>query len=569
MIQFKKYNFKKRGFAHLNERDINLLSDLSNSDIDDIQLQAKSVNSKVDGQVSINIRSILNKHPFVNLGLPSGTLWATCNVGAKRNDANVGKYFSWNNLKGNIDDKFKLLDTAGENCPSPNETLSLDNDAARIHMGGKWHMPTIEQLQELYRNTTKKYIEDTEHHRYGVLLTGPNGNSIFFPETGYMDDTGVCDGWESMILSNTSGDDAGDVYYGYFDVNFEGIANDLNYGFGMPTRGVIDKIDWLPIKKYIDIDQIYENSNSSKSRSIQESNNISDIEKNYVDAVIIANNKALILKRSYSVSQFPGKWGFVGGVQQEGEESKATAIRKIFEETGIKLTRSEIHNMEFLRNEKRDDASIDYWVVQLDYVPEITLSKQHTKFAWHALNDHDYKLIFGKYYVMMDSFEVAGVGECLKVNILKNNIHINESYEEEPYNQLSDILENIIYDESFEENCWSVFANCYSNGGIRRKLIDGFCMEVCMFISSHYNIPEIEYYMLDDKGDAYHFLMKYENKWYDAYNYTGVDKLQDLEFVHMYMSKYTEKQLHTYLQLVSEGSFDYKRAMELIREGCN
>ena len=87
------------------------------------------------------VEEILNKHKYVDLGLPSGTLWATCNVGAKRNDANVGKYFSWNNLKGNTDDKFKRLDTTGENCPSPNETLSLDNDAARIHMGGKWHMP--------------------------------------------------------------------------------------------------------------------------------------------------------------------------------------------------------------------------------------------------------------------------------------------------------------------------------------------------------------------------------------------------------------------------------------------
>lgn len=566
MIQFKKYNFKKHGLAHLNENDINLLSDLPDSEVDDIQLQSKSINNKVDVQHIIDIRAILNNHAFVNLGLPSGTLWATCNVGAKRDSA-AGKYFSWNNLRGNTTDKFEQLGTSNDNCPSPNETLSLDNDVARINMGGKWHMPTLEQLEELYRNTTKEYIEDGKHRRYGVLLTGPNGNSIFLPETGYMDDTGICDGWESMILSNTSGEDAGDVCYGYFDVNFEGVANDLDYGFGVPTRGVIDKADWLPIKKYIeDTDQIYENSNSSKSRSIQESKSSS--EKKYVDAVIIADNKALILKRSQNVRKFPGKWGYPGGKPKEGEESKATAIRKIFEETGIKLTREEIHNMEFLKNQKeRDGASIDYWVVQLDYVPEIKLSKQHTKFAWHALNDRDYDLIFGKYYIMMDSFEVAEVGECLKVKALKNNYLINESYEE-PYNQLSDVLENIIDNDSFEEYCWSAFTNCYSTDCIRRKLIDGFCMEVCMFISSHYNIPEIEYYILDGKGDAYHFLMKYENKWYDAYNYVGVDKLEDLEFVHMYMSKYTENQLHTYLQLVSEGSFDYKRAMELIREGC-
>ena len=91
MIQFKKYNFNKHGLTHLNEHDINLLSDLSNSDIDDIQLQTKSVNNKVDGQFSINIRSILNNHQFVNLGLPSGTLWATCNVGAMvRNSFHIG-----------------------------------------------------------------------------------------------------------------------------------------------------------------------------------------------------------------------------------------------------------------------------------------------------------------------------------------------------------------------------------------------------------------------------------------------------------------------------------------------
>ena len=97
MIQFKKYNFNKHRLAHLNEHDINLLSDISNSDIDDMQLQTKSINNKVDGQSIVIIRSILNNHQFVNLGLPSGTLWATCNVGAKV-DNNTGKYFSWNNL---------------------------------------------------------------------------------------------------------------------------------------------------------------------------------------------------------------------------------------------------------------------------------------------------------------------------------------------------------------------------------------------------------------------------------------------------------------------------------------
>ena len=58
--------------------------------------------------------------------------------------------------------------------------------------------------------------------------------------------------------------------------------------------------------------------------------------------------------------------------------------------------------------------------------------------------------------------------------------------------------------------------------------------------------------------------MKHENRWYDAFNYTGVDKLEDLEFVHMYMSKYNEEQLQKYLTLVSKDDFDYSRAMDLI-----
>ena len=65
MIQFKKYNFNKHRLAHLNEHDINLLSDISNSDIDDMQLQTKSINNKVDGQSIVIIRSILNNHQFV------------------------------------------------------------------------------------------------------------------------------------------------------------------------------------------------------------------------------------------------------------------------------------------------------------------------------------------------------------------------------------------------------------------------------------------------------------------------------------------------------------------------
>ena len=125
------------------------------------------------------------------------------------------------------------------------------------------------------------------------------------------------------------------------------------------------------------------------------------------------------------------------------------------------------------------------------------------------------------------------------------------------YDIYSLFCNSCVNDESFEDYCYSVFGEGNSEKTIRKKLIDGFCMEVCMFTSSHSKLKDIEYYLLDDRGDAYHFLMKYKNRWYDAFNYTGVDKLEDLEFVHMYMSKYNEEQLQKYLTLVSKDDFDY------------
>jgi hypothetical protein len=156
----------------------------------------------------------------------------------------------------------------------------------------------------------------------------------------------------------------------------------------------------------------------------------------------------------------------------------------------------------------------------------------------------------------------TGAPEALPVNKQKRK---KKHIIKESNDDLSYFLEDIIYDESFEDYCYSVFGEGNSEKTIRKKLIDGFCMEVCMFTSDHSKIKDIEYYLLDDRGDAYHFLMKHENRWYDAFNYMGVDKLEDLEFVHMYMSKYNEEQLQKYLTLVSKDDFDYNKAMDLIK----
>lgn len=137
----------------------------------------------------------------------------------------------------------------------------------------------------------------------------------------------------------------------------------------------------------------------------------------------------------------------------------------------------------------------------------------------------------------------------------------------ESQNKLSKILENIIYDEDFQEDNYSIFDDDLDDEELRIKLIDGFCMEVCMYISDYHDIKGIEYYLLDDKGKDYHYLMRYKDKWYDAYNYNGVKHLEELKFIELNKSyqKYDEGELNdtSRLHFISKDEFDYNKAIKL------
>ena len=85
-----------------------------------------------------------NGHEYVDLELPSGTLWATCNVGADE-EYDSGDYFAWGEtytkkVYGSATYKFNN---------SQIKELEPENDAAHVNMGGKWHIPTEKQWEEL------------------------------------------------------------------------------------------------------------------------------------------------------------------------------------------------------------------------------------------------------------------------------------------------------------------------------------------------------------------------------------------------------------------------------------
>ena len=137
----------------------------------------------------------LNGHDYVDLGLPSGTLWATCNVGADTPEG-YGDYFAWGETEpkevytletykycnGGSRQLTKYCTDASygfEGFTDGLRVLQLSDDAAAANWGDGWSMPTLEQWNELIDNTTNLW--KTINGKAGRLFTGSNGNSIFIP----------------------------------------------------------------------------------------------------------------------------------------------------------------------------------------------------------------------------------------------------------------------------------------------------------------------------------------------------------------------------------------------------
>ena len=139
-------------------------------------------------------------HEWVDLGLPSGTLWATCNVGASSPEE-LGSYFAWGETatKDFYDwstykwcnnnymkmTKYCTVSNYGNDGFVDNKTeLDLEDDAAYVNWGPSWRIPSYEQFEELCTSCTSLW---TQHNGVnGLMFTGPNGNNLFLPATGML-----------------------------------------------------------------------------------------------------------------------------------------------------------------------------------------------------------------------------------------------------------------------------------------------------------------------------------------------------------------------------------------------
>ncbi|MBQ6167652.1 MAG: hypothetical protein IJK41_09545 [Muribaculaceae bacterium] len=146
------------------------------------------------------------QHEYVDLGLPSGTLWATCNIGASSPEE-YGDYFAWGEIEpkevytwdtykwcdGTLTSMTKYCLDSYYGQVDHKFELEPADDAAYMNWGPSWRTPNVEQMRELgqYCTWQSASINDIS----GYLVTGPNGNTLFFPKGG------MCDG----SLNNLAG----------------------------------------------------------------------------------------------------------------------------------------------------------------------------------------------------------------------------------------------------------------------------------------------------------------------------------------------------------------------------
>ena len=221
------------------------------SDIASIDVNPTDDQPQADGEA--------DGHGYVDLGLPSGTLWATMNIGANSPEE-YGDYFAWgetspkdvfkwdnyqwsNGTRFNKLIKYCTNSSYGYNGFVDDKTeLEPEDDAATANWGSQWCMPSAEQLDEIISQCNWQWTTMNGVNGYRV---SKNGKSIFFPAAGYyFGDTLYSTGnisyyWSRMVNASKSYQ----AYYLWFHSqgNLERNYGDRDTGFSVRAVRVTQK----------------------------------------------------------------------------------------------------------------------------------------------------------------------------------------------------------------------------------------------------------------------------------------------------------------------------------------
>ena len=147
-------------------------------------------------------------HSWVDLGLPSGTRWATVNLGAL-SQQEYGSYYAWGETQPKDNYTWNTYlhsngsaTTLTKYCTTPNKGTRDDktllepaDDAATAAWGSNWCMPTEDQFLELFNPAYTTSVWTEQNGLYGRRVTSRvNGNTLFLPAAGYMNGTTLSSG---------------------------------------------------------------------------------------------------------------------------------------------------------------------------------------------------------------------------------------------------------------------------------------------------------------------------------------------------------------------------------------
>ena len=127
-----------------------------------------------------------DNHPhMIDLGLPSGTKWACCNVGASKPE-DYGELHAWGEVGeywGNISSDYEFNDHSGSFVNIGLDIAGTNYDIAHTKWGNPWRIPTKDQCEELIKNCSSMWTNQNGVN--GYMFIGTNGNSIFLPAAGF------------------------------------------------------------------------------------------------------------------------------------------------------------------------------------------------------------------------------------------------------------------------------------------------------------------------------------------------------------------------------------------------
>ena len=187
----------------------------------------------------------------VDLGLPSGIKWASCNVGAAKPEE-YGAYYAWGETEekdcynwntyqwcnggSNAIIKYCVGEAFGN---IDNKTVvEFEDDVACVKLGGDWRLPTNADFRELKENCI--WTWDSVNDVNGYSIVGSNGNSIFLPAAGLRDgnnvnNIGSCGFYWSSSLVNDENNQAYLLFFNRSTFDTEGVGERC---FGYPVRPV-------------------------------------------------------------------------------------------------------------------------------------------------------------------------------------------------------------------------------------------------------------------------------------------------------------------------------------------